>query len=69
MAIIEYLDETRGAPHLLPKADPVKRQQVCVNKVVLTMHVQTMSYSLYVYDAGSSSIWRDSLWNTTHSGI
>ena len=28
LSIIEYLDETRGAPYLLPKDDPVKRQQV-----------------------------------------
>lgn len=28
MAIIEYLDETRGAPYLLPRDDPVKRQKV-----------------------------------------
>lgn len=28
MAIIEYLDETRGPPYLLPRDDPVKRQRV-----------------------------------------
>ena len=28
MAIIEYLDETRGPPFLLPRDDPVKRQKV-----------------------------------------
>ena len=28
MSIIEYLDETRGPPYILPREDPVKRQQV-----------------------------------------
>lgn len=28
LSIIEYLDETRGSPCLLPKGDPIRRQQV-----------------------------------------
>lgn len=28
MSIIEYLDETRGPPYLLPQGDPVKKQKV-----------------------------------------
>ena len=28
LSIIEYLDETRGPPYLLPRDDPFKRQQV-----------------------------------------
>lgn len=32
LSIIEYLDETRGAPYLLPKGNPVKRQQVLIHK-------------------------------------
>ena len=47
MAIIEYLDETRGAPQLMPKNDSIKRQQVCylcmmckntVNNGLVLMH-------------------------------
>jgi maleylacetoacetate isomerase len=29
MSIIEYLDETRGPPYLIPRDDPIKRQRVC----------------------------------------
>jgi len=28
LSIIEYLDETRGPPYLLPRDDPIKRQKV-----------------------------------------
>lgn len=33
LSIIEYMDETMGPPYLVPKDDPVKRQQVSEGRV------------------------------------
>ena len=62
MAIVEYLDETKGPPYLLPRDDPHKRQQVIILNIT---HSLTHQY----IDAGSSCIAMCGLWNSATSGI
>lgn len=40
MSIIEYLDETRGPPYILPRDDPVKRQQVRAISEIIACDIQ-----------------------------
>ena len=40
MAIIEYLDDTRGLPYLVPRDDPLKRAQVRATSDIIVCGIQ-----------------------------
>lgn len=71
MAIIEYLDETRGPPYLLPRDDPVKRQQV---HLTCSVHGRfggsdiSVCCALSTWYAGESSLSVCGMWNTASPG-
>ena len=44
MAIVEYLDETRGPPFLVPQGDPVKRQKVRTPSLTCTPPTEVLLY-------------------------
>jgi maleylacetoacetate isomerase len=53
MSIIEYLDETRGPPYLIPRDDPIKRQRVrAVSQIICCgiQPVQNLRVLQYVGD-------------------
>ena len=64
LSIIEYLDDTRGPPYLVPRDDPFRKQQVT------PLNILKLSYHLSInLLTDSSRIRLHCKWNPASSGI